>query len=111
MTEKLYIGADGRPCADNNPVGYIEYLLVPPEAEIYMIEVAPEFRRRGYGRKILAAFLTIARGAGVNTVFLEVSKLNTAALNLYLSAGFAAQYERKAYYPDGGDAVIMKLKL
>lgn len=81
------------------------------EAELLTLAVAPESRRLGLGRKLVARFLYQARLRGAERAFLEVSAENPAAIALYESAGFAAAGRRRGYYaaPGGGrvDALAM----
>lgn len=84
---------------------------VAGEAELLTLAVAPESRRLGLGRKLLARFLYQARLRGAETAFLEVAADNTAARALYATSGFTESGRRKNYYatPTGSrlDAVLM----
>lgn len=80
------------------------------EAELLTVAVAPEARRRGTGRALIARFEIDARARGAETAFLEVAADNLAALELYLSAGWAESGRRQGYYarPNGAvDALTM----
>ncbi len=55
--------------------------------------VAPEHRRKGYGRAILAHALDVARAYGGKRALLHVLEDNTPAKRLYESAGFV-RFER-----------------
>lgn len=82
------------------------------EAHILTIVVKEEYRELGLGRRLLRHLITIARQAGVETIFLEVRPSNLAAIKLYQSLGFSEVGIRKDYYPDEGgreDALIMGL--
>lgn len=76
---------------------------VAGEAELLTLTVAPESRRRGLGRKLLARFLYQARLRGAASAFLEVAEDNTPARALYAAQGFADVGRRPGYYarPDG----------
>ena len=84
---------------------------VAGEAELLTIAVAPEARRRGLGRKLVARFLYQAQLRGAGRAFLEVAADNAAAIALYESAGFAPTGRRRGYYltPEGQriDALVM----
>ena len=70
------------------------------------IAVHPEARRRGIGRRLLAA---LRAGLEVDKPLrLEVRRSNTAAIGLYLSNGFRRVGEVEGYYGDGEDAVLME---
>lgn len=91
--------------------GFLLGRAVAGDAEVLTLAVAPEARRRGLGRKLVARFLYQARLRGAGSAFLEVSAENAAAIALYESAGFAAAGRRKGYYatPEGEriDAIVM----
>ncbi len=91
--------------------GFLLGRAVAGEAELLTLAVAPESRRLGLGRKLVARFLYQARLRGAARAFLEVSAENPAAIALYESAGFAAAGRRRGYYasPEGGriDAIVM----
>ncbi|SLN46039.1 ribosomal-protein-alanine N-acetyltransferase [Pseudoruegeria aquimaris] len=88
---------------------------VAGEAELLTIAVAPEARRAGHGRALLAAFEAAARAAGARTAFLEVDAENAPALGLYLSNGYGESGRRKGYYrhADGhrSDALVLSKAL
>lgn len=84
---------------------------VAGEAELLTLAAAPEARRLGLGRRLVARFLYQARLRGAERAFLEVAADNAAAITLYESSGFQAAGVRKAYYlGEGGeriDALVM----
>lgn len=88
---------------------------VAGEAELLTIAVAPEARRRGLGRKLIARFLYQAQLRAAERAFLEVAADNSAAIALYESAGFARAGVRRGYYltPEGQrvDALVMAREL
>lgn len=89
--------------------------LVPPEAEILTLCVAPEARREGQARSLLQHLNTLCRTQNATHIFLEVAADNTAAQALYRHAGYAETGRRKAYYARSGapavDAVMMQRAL
>ena len=91
--------------------GFILGRAVAGEAELLTLAVAPEARRRGLGRKLVARFLYQARLRGAEQAFLEVAAGNEAARALYARCGFAESGRRRGYYrgPDGVavDAIVM----
>jgi ribosomal-protein-alanine N-acetyltransferase len=93
-------------------VGYagLGFVAGPPraEAEIHTIGVDPDHQRRGIGRALLRALLSVADERGA-TVFLEVRTDNEAARALYEAEGFTVVGLRKRYYrPSGADAYTMR---
>jgi ribosomal-protein-alanine N-acetyltransferase len=81
------------------------------EAHIGTIATDPDFRRHGIARRMLAVALLDAARAGIQKVFLEVRRGNTAAQALYQRFGFEVSSIRRHYYQDTGeDALLMTLE-
>lgn len=91
--------------------GMILARIAGDEAEVLTLAVVPARRRRGVGRRLLAAALGEARRRGARAVFLEVSETNEAARALYATAGFAEVGRRRRYYADGSDALVLRATL
>jgi ribosomal-protein-alanine N-acetyltransferase len=89
--------------------GLLLLRVAADEAEILTIGVTA--RRRGIGRRLLAQAIASARAAGATAMFLEVAADNKAANALYAGAGFIQVGERRGYYPDGGDALVLRLDI
>ncbi len=93
-------------------MGFTVASLVPPEAELESIAVAPPFHRRGLARRLFAALTSELRLAQVAEVFLEVRASNFPALALYRSLGFMETGRRARYYHDPvEDALVLRLRL
>jgi ribosomal protein S18 acetylase RimI-like enzyme len=60
------------------------------DAWIGGMATAPPYRRRGLGRRVMAAALEAAAQRGCETVWLEVVAANAGAIALYHNLGFAA---------------------
>src|SRR6266481_4671901 len=68
----------------NQVAGFLASRMVAAdECEVLTLAVAPEFRRQGVGRAMMAALT----GNSSVTVFLEVRESNTIARNFYNSIG------------------------
>ncbi|MCH5198340.1 MAG: GNAT family N-acetyltransferase [Oscillospiraceae bacterium] len=65
--------------------GYLDVTCCHKENEIYDLWVREEYRRKGYGRKLLAKALEIN---SPNKMLLQVEIHNEAAIHLYESMGF-----------------------
>jgi ribosomal-protein-alanine N-acetyltransferase len=86
-------------------VGYAICWYYWDELHIGNIAVVPDKQRQGIGsfmlNKIFEYFMEYKKA------FLEVRESNKNAINLYQAFGFEAIYRRKAYYPNGEDALVM----
>jgi ribosomal-protein-alanine N-acetyltransferase len=80
-------------------------------AELRVLVVAPAWRRRGIGRRLLEAFVRQARARGATRVALEVRAGNAAARELYRTLGFDVEGRRPHYYPGGEDALLYGVSL
>ena len=90
--------------------GFVIALLLPPEAELETVAVAPGLQRRGIGSRLLGDLLSEMTAQGITLVHLEVRASNRPALALYHRAGFLERARRPRYYADPvEDAVIMSL--
>lgn len=92
-------------------VGLVVAWHVADELHVLDVAVAPDRQRSGVARRLLVSVLDEARGLGVARCLLEVRRSNAPALALYASLGFSAFNERRAYYPDGEDAIELELRL
>lgn len=70
------------------------------EEELLLFAVAPEFRRRGAGGRLLDRFVATARTRGAQRILLEMRRGNSAE-SLYLSRGFVPIGTRTNYYRSG----------
>lgn len=96
-------------------VGYLLAWRLADELEIHDVATAPSARRRGVGRALVEATVALARCHGgsppTSAIFLEVRRGNEAAIRLYEGAGFQTVGERRGYYENGDDALLMRLAL
>ena len=68
--------------------GYIGSQTVLGEADIMNVAVAPEFRRKGVARRMIAVLEGNAAAAGIRRMILETAVDTTDSHKLYLSAGY-----------------------
>lgn len=96
-------------------LGYYVAMQGVDEVHLLNITVAPEQQRQGWGRVMLDALATWARGLSAQWLWLEVRVSNTRAIAIYEAHGYRRVGLRKNYYPDGHgrreDAVVMSLRL
>jgi ribosomal-protein-alanine N-acetyltransferase len=77
----------------------------PDEREVLNLAVDPAERRTGIARELLRDQMGLVKGAW----FLEVRASNTAAIQLYESAGFERAGSRPGYYREPAEeAIVMR---
>jgi ribosomal-protein-alanine N-acetyltransferase len=74
------------------------------------LAVAPEYRDRGIGSRLLRETIRYARKEGAREVYLEVRAKNIPARRFYSKRGFVEGRYKEGYYRDD-DAVIMTREL
>ncbi len=91
-------------------VGYAVMMLAVDEAELLDISIDKAHQRKGIGRKLLEAMLSLARHENMRRMVLEVRASNQAAIALYRASGFEQIGLRRDYYPAANgreDAILM----
>ena len=97
-------------CEDDVVTGYIGLYLSFDEASVTNVAVSPEFRKRGYGERLVMAAKETAKDANAESVLLEVRASNLPAISLYKKLGFEELGIRKKFYEHPvEDAIIMKV--
>jgi ribosomal-protein-alanine N-acetyltransferase len=97
---------------DGTVAGFAVASLLPPQAELELIAVAPELQRRGLALKLFAALADELRLAQAEEVILEARASNHPALALYRRLGFLETGRRPRYYGEPvEDAVLMRFLL
>ncbi len=91
--------------------GYIALTYCLDEAEINIIAVKREFRRKGIASNLLNSTFETLKMSGINKIFLEVRKSNKSAQSLYKKHGFEYIGVRPKYYKGVEDALIMSKSL
>lgn len=97
------IAADGNePAPGEVAAGFFMSRTVYDEEELLLIAIAPQYRRLGLGRTLLARFADTAGERGAERLLLEMRRGNPAEA-LYRSAGFTPIGLRPNYYrmPNG----------
>ncbi len=92
---------------DNVVVGYIGSWHILDEGHIANIAIRKEYRKQGFGHRLLDHVANYYKAVEANSLTLEVAKGNDKAINLYKKFGFELEGERKNYYKNGEDAYIM----
>ena len=95
-------------------VGFAISLYSENFMEVFLIFVAPKFRRRGIAQNFLKDIKKFCKLHLINKIILEVNEDNQAANILYQKFGFKIVGKRKDYYfmnKKKSDAIIMELNL
>lgn len=95
---------------DKKIIGFFECSIISPDAELYDIVIKDSEQGKGYSKLLLNFFIELSKQNKVETIFLEVNKINNKAITLYEKYGFVKYGERKKYYGEN-DAVLMKKTL
>lgn len=77
------------------------------EAHITLLGIEPTYQRRGLGQWLLTSLLLAAIARGLTHATLEVRQSNQKAQALYAKYGFKTAGERRKYYADGENALIL----
>ncbi|MBI3789827.1 MAG: ribosomal protein S18-alanine N-acetyltransferase [Gemmatimonadetes bacterium] len=89
--------------------GYAIALFAADEGELANLAVAPAWRGRGLGERLLDDVLAVGGVRGVRTTWLEVRESNAAARRLYARHGFVETGRRRRYYDDPvEDALVLR---
>lgn len=96
--------------------GFASLLLTPSpcisknerRAELITIDVLPEFRRMGIGRRLHNVLQESARAAGASSIMLHVALDNAAAIRLYETLGYRILQITPRYYLNAIDARKME---
>ncbi len=75
------------------------------------IAIGIQYRRRGFGSRLLSKLINVLKSKGCNGVVLEVRVSNNAAQSFYQKLGFREVKRRRRFYDDGEDALVMALNL
>lgn len=90
-----------------HPQGFLLGRVIADEAELLTLAVDPQARRQGIGAMLLKGFTQKARQEGAVSAFLEVASDNQGAQALYLSQDWRVAGQRRNYYAEGVDAIVM----
>jgi len=97
---------------ESSILGFAVASLIPSQAELETIAVAPEAQRQGVARRIFASLMAELLQAAITEVTLEVRAANLPAIALYRSLGFMEAGRRPGYYDDPvEDALLLNLSI
>ena len=92
-------------------VGFITYSITDDSSDLESIVVKADYRGKGLGKLLIENYLNSAKEKGVKNFFLEVRKSNLTAISLYEKSGYKVINERKKYYADGENALVLKKEI
>jgi [ribosomal protein S18]-alanine N-acetyltransferase len=95
-------------------VGYFVLMVGAGEAHLLNLSVGEAHQRQGHGTALLREAISLARGLGAGSLFLEVRPSNQPAHGLYRRFGFREVAVRRGYYPAHAgreDALVLLLPL
>lgn len=99
---------------EESPLGFSIARVVADEAELLLLAVRADARRRGIGTALLGAFRDGARARGAARLHLEMRDGN-AAIAMYNAAGFQQVGRRRDYYRGaasvGFDALTLAINI
>ena len=86
-------------------IGYCFSHIIDKEVHILNMAIDVPYQHLGNGKEFFS--LIIKNYMEHANVFLEVSKTNFPAINLYLNFGFKETDIKKNFYSNGDDAILM----
>ena len=92
---------------DNEIVGFAGMWTAVDDIHITNIVTKKIFRNRGIGTKLLHHIIEEARKKNLLSLTLEVNENNTSAISLYEKHHFQKIGQRKNYYKQNENAIIM----
>lgn len=88
-------------------LGYLCLWDIAGEVEIHNVATNPNWRRHGVADYLMDALMDYMGEKEIDRAFLEVRSRNNAAIALYEKYLFRVTDQRKGYYSDGEDALLM----
>ncbi|NEQ53422.1 MAG: ribosomal protein S18-alanine N-acetyltransferase [Leptolyngbya sp. SIO3F4] len=93
--------------AEQDVIGLGCLWAIVDEAHITTLAIHPDFHRQRLGQLLLVQLLQLAHKRILAHATLEVRASNQRALSLYQKFGFRTAGQRKRYYKDNEDALIL----
>lgn len=97
-----FVALDGK-----TPVGYITFSIAVDSSDIECVFVEEAFRRKGYANLLMQRAIDFLKEKKVVKILLEVRESNLSAISLYNKFGFEQISQRKKYYFDGENALVL----
>ena len=93
--------------AGDSLVGFICFRLLEGESELLNLAIHPDYRQKGFGRELMRFYIDFCHQQKIETVYLETSVKNQAAIRLYRSFAYHPIGIRQKFYPENEDALLM----
>lgn len=104
-TQSLVLDHEGR------LIGYLIYRNIGGDFEIIQLALNKAYQRQGLASMMIDYMIQDAQSSNIEFIYLEVEMDNLPALNLYKKYGFEAIHQRKNYYGQGQDAIVMRKEM
>lgn len=88
-------------------IGICSFYIVCGEGQLINIAVSPRFRHRGIGGKLLEIAISSLEQEFAQVFSLEVEKTNKGGIEFYKKFGFNIVGERKNFYGNNRNGIIM----
>ncbi|MGQ9479001.1 MAG: ribosomal protein S18-alanine N-acetyltransferase [Thermoproteota archaeon] len=92
-------------------IGYVCSRATVMLGEVSSIAVAPKWRRKGVGGRLMGELEYRFKTDRVGIIYLQVSVKNSAAILFYKKLGYVTAKVVEKYYLDGSDALVMVKRL
>ncbi len=97
----------GEKMVDISILGFICFRNIEDESELLNIVIRPQYRQRGFGKKLMEFYIDFCKRRGIHRYYLEVSTSNNEAIHLYQSFAFQPMGTKKRFYQGQFDAFLM----
>ena len=104
-TQSLVLDHEGR------LIGFLIYRNIGGDFEIIQLALNKAYQRQGLASMMIDFMIQDAQSSHIEFIYLEVEMDNLPALNLYKKYGFEAIHQRKNYYGQGQDAIVMRKEM
>lgn len=95
---------------DGKLAAYLGFNSVLDEVNIYDIAVLPDYRRKGFAKRLLEKAEEFCKENKISKLMLEVRESNTGARKLYSGFGCIEEGKRKNYYNNPKEDAILMTK-
>jgi ribosomal-protein-alanine N-acetyltransferase len=85
-------------------IGYLIANVTDVSVDLFKIFVKDDYREKGIGKKLINYLINHHRN---KPIYVEVLHTNSVAITMYLKLGFNKINERKNYYGNGKNAIIL----